>query len=95
MVNAWGSATGMVSPCVSIVVASSDLSSKDRGAVSEHSMTRYSEEFRASVVQKMMPPNNVPIAQLARRDLALTEGQHCTLGGKRQERKECLCLVMV
>ena len=29
-------------------------------------MTRYSEEFKASVVQKMGPPNNVAVAQLAR-----------------------------
>lgn len=35
-------------------------------------MTRYSEEFKASVVQKMMPPNNVPVAQLAR-ETGITE----------------------
>ena len=28
-------------------------------------MARYSEELKASVVQKMMPPNNVPVAQLS------------------------------
>ena len=35
-------------------------------------MARYSEEFKASVVQKMMPPNNVPVAQLAR-ETGITE----------------------
>ncbi|WP_330924439.1 transposase [Candidatus Sororendozoicomonas aggregata] len=29
-------------------------------------MTRYSEELKASVIQRMMPPNNVPIAKLVR-----------------------------
>lgn len=29
-------------------------------------MPHYSEEFRASVIQKMMPPNNVPVSQLVR-----------------------------
>ncbi|WP_236631550.1 IS3 family transposase [Endozoicomonas numazuensis] len=35
-------------------------------------MARYSEEFKASVVQKMMPPNNVPVAQLSR-ETGITE----------------------
>ena len=29
-------------------------------------MARYSEELKASVIQRMMPPNNVPIAQLVK-----------------------------
>lgn len=29
-------------------------------------MTRYSDEFKASVIQKMMPPNNVAVSQLVR-----------------------------
>ena len=29
-------------------------------------MARYSEEFKESVIQKMMPPNNVPVSQLVR-----------------------------
>ena len=29
-------------------------------------MARYSEELKASVIQRMMPPNNVPIAELVR-----------------------------
>ena len=29
-------------------------------------MTRYSEEFKESIIQKMMPPNNVPVSQLVR-----------------------------
>ena len=29
-------------------------------------MARYSEEFKMSVIQKMMPPNNVPVSQLVR-----------------------------
>ncbi len=29
-------------------------------------MARYSEEFKESIIQKMMPPNNVPVSQLAR-----------------------------
>lgn len=28
-------------------------------------MTRYSEEFKQSIIQKMMPPNNVSVRQLA------------------------------
>lgn len=35
-------------------------------------MARYSAEMKASIVQKMMPPNNVPIAQIAR-DTGITE----------------------
>ena len=35
-------------------------------------MARYSEELKASVVQKMMPPNNVPVAQLSR-ETGITE----------------------
>ena len=27
-------------------------------------MARYSEEFKESIIQKMMPPNNVPVSQL-------------------------------
>ena len=27
-------------------------------------MARYSEELKASIIQRMMPPNNVPVAQL-------------------------------
>ena len=29
-------------------------------------MSRYSEEFKKSIIQKMMPPNNVPVSQLVR-----------------------------
>ena len=29
-------------------------------------MARYSEEFKESIIQKMMPPNNVPVSQLVR-----------------------------
>ncbi len=29
-------------------------------------MTRYSDEFKESVIQKMMPPNNMPVSQLVR-----------------------------
>ncbi|WP_373691371.1 transposase [Endozoicomonas sp. YOMI1] len=29
-------------------------------------MARYSEEFKESITQKMMPPNNVPVSQLVR-----------------------------
>jgi len=29
-------------------------------------MTSYLEEFKESIIQKMMPPNNVPVGQLAR-----------------------------
>ncbi len=29
-------------------------------------MARYSAEMKASVIQKMMPPNNLSVAQLAR-----------------------------
>ena len=29
-------------------------------------MTQYSEEFKASIIAKMLPPNNVPVPQLAR-----------------------------
>ncbi len=35
-------------------------------------MARYSTEMKASVIQKMMPPNNVSIAQLAR-DTGITD----------------------
>lgn len=35
-------------------------------------MTRYSKELKASVVQKMMPPQNIPIAQLAQ-ETGITE----------------------
>jgi transposase-like protein len=35
------------------------------GGGREETMTRYSNELRASVIQKMMPPFNVSIAQLA------------------------------
>ena len=29
-------------------------------------MTQYSEEFKASIIAKMLPPNNVPVPQLVR-----------------------------
>ncbi len=29
-------------------------------------MTQYSEEFKASIIAKMLPPNNVPVAHLVR-----------------------------
>ena len=29
-------------------------------------MAHYSEEFKESIIQKMMPPKNVPVSQLAR-----------------------------
>ena len=29
-------------------------------------MARYSEEFKESIIQKMVPPNNVSVAQLVR-----------------------------
>ena len=35
-------------------------------------MTRYSNELKASVLQKMMPPQNIPIAQLAQ-ETGITE----------------------
>lgn len=35
-------------------------------------MARYSAEMKASVIQKMMPPNNISIAQLAR-DTGITD----------------------
>ena len=42
------------------------------GGGREKSMTRYSNELKASVIQKMMPPQNVPIAQLAQ-ETGITE----------------------
>ena len=36
-------------------------------------MARYSEEFKESIIQKMMPPNNVPVSQLVR-DTGISDG---------------------
>lgn len=50
-------------PCARIVVASID-SCFNRGAERDAQMRRYSEEFKEATVQKMMPPNPVPVSQL-------------------------------
>ena len=49
----------MIAPCVGIVIASPDLSRRVKhGAISSRT--------EASVIQKMMPPHNIPVAQLER-----------------------------
>lgn len=50
-------------------------------------MTQYSEEFKASIIAKMLPPNNVPVPQLVRetgipKDTLYTwRGKHRKAGG--------------
>jgi hypothetical protein len=66
----------ILTPCVRVVVISSFFAnimiirSGQRG-----NMTLYSNELKASIIQKMMPPQNVPIAQLAQKTAALNEAE--------------------
>ncbi|WP_299735841.1 transposase [uncultured Endozoicomonas sp.] len=49
-------------------------------------MARYSEEFKESIIQKMMPPNNVAVSQLVR-DTGISDVTLYTWQGKEEARE--------